>query len=193
MEFNLIRPDKLKVSLNRQEMDMFGITRGKFDYSNQANRRALISILEEGRAQTGFSPRRARLYIEAYPCVEGGCVVYYTKLATGEAFAYGVGAAGPRPVVFAFPDADSLLRACTGALKQYGHRIYKSSLFKMREGYRLIVLPLDYTDGLSVDFLREFGDLTGEGAVSAAFTEEHGKPLCMDNAIETLARLDVNC
>lgn len=85
MEFVLVDSDKLKVSLTQKDLEEMGISYESIDYSDENTRKALVSLLEKGRAQTGFNPRRAKLYIEVFPSQDGGCVIYYTRLQ-GERF-----------------------------------------------------------------------------------------------------------
>lgn len=185
IEFILIHENKLKVLLSAEDMQSLGLDYESMDYTDPTTRRALISILENGRGKVGFHPRKAKLFIEVYPCEGGGCVLYFTNLhmpARGSR-------AGMEPVLFEFEDSDSLIEGACKGFERYGHRIYKSSLYLMEGKYRLVVYPLDYTDRLSVYFLSEFGKRLGEGELLAAHTDEYGKALIRGNAIETLAEL----
>lgn len=190
MEFFLVDPDKLKVSLTRTDLEELGIDYQSLDYSDESTRDALVSLLEKGRALAGFNPRRAKLYIEVFPSRDGGCVIYYTRLQGGEFFSAGRFVPGPAPVVFAFDSPEELIRACAGAKERCIHRILRSRLYLLETQYRLVVWPLDYLDNLSVLFLSEYGRPVGEGAVLAAFIEEHGKLLVWENAIEAMAELE---
>lgn len=190
MEFRLVDPDKLKVTLTAADLEALGLDYDRLDYSDESTRQLLISLLEKGRAQAGFHPRRAKLYIEAFPSEDGGCVLYYTRLTGGEVFPAGRFAPGPAPVVLAFSDPDILLRACAQTARLYAHRILKSALYKFGSAYRLVVYPLDYTDSRSASFLAEYGEPVGEGSVLAAYVEEHGEALLRSHAIEALAKLE---
>ena len=191
MKFVLVDSDKLKVSLTQKDLEEMGISYESIDYSDENTRKALVSLLEKGRAQTGFNPRRAKLYIEVFPSQDGGCVIYYTRLQGGEVFAAGRFVPGPSPVVFAFDSSEALIQACSGAKRRCIHRILRSRLYLLEKQYRLVIWSLDYSDNVSVLFLSEYGRPVGEGAVLAAFTEEHGKLLICENAIETLAELEI--
>lgn len=189
LEFALLGPDKLKVSLSREDLRELGLDYRALDYSDENTRKALVSLLDRGRAEAGFHPRRAKLYIEVFPNEQGGCVIYYTRLAAGELFPGGGYAPGCVPVVFAFADPNTLIAACAAAHPRCGHRILRSALYRLGEEYRLVIWPLDYADNLSVFFLSEYGVKIGAGAVLAAYCEEHGQPLAEENALETLAAL----
>jgi len=189
MEFSLVSPDKLKVALSREDLAGLNITCAPLDYSDGHTREVLLGLLDRGRIEAGFAPRRAKLYIEAYPNDDGGCVVYYTRLVAGEVFPAGKFIPGPVPAVYLFRDMEVLIAACAKLLPRYGHRIYKSSLYELGGSYRLIIWPLDYNDNLSRFFLSEYGSLVGEGSLLVAFAEEHGVLLRGGDAIEALSLL----
>lgn len=185
MNFTLIHENKLKAALSAEDMRSLGLDFDRMDYSDPVTRKALIFLLENGRNQVGFDPRKSKLFIEVYPCDDGGCVLYFTNLQTP---GRGKGA-GMEPVLFRFDSAETLLEGAEKVWEQYGHRIFKSSLYRMDGKYRLVVWPLDYADRLSIYFLSEFGEKLGEGELLAAYTGEHGKELIDGNAIEVLSEL----
>jgi len=190
MDFHLISPDKLKVDLTAQDLVMLDIDYDDLDYKDERTRTVLIDLIIRGRAAVGFSPQGSKLYIEIYPREEGGCVVYYTRLQGGQLDSGGSFLPGPTPVVFAFEDPETLLRACRGAHNLYRHRILKSCLYTKGGHYRLIIYPLDFGGGISVSFLREYARLVGEGSVLAAHIEEHWQLLSAEDALEQLAEVE---
>lgn len=188
MEFLLVTSEKLKISLSPQDLKELDITYAGIDYSDPATKQMFVALLERGKEETGFRPRNARLFIEVFPSEEGGCIVFFTCLR-GSGHPPGIcGALGPEAVVFAFFQVEELLSAACKVYHRYSHRIYKSSLYRLENSYRLVVYPLDYIDNLSILLLGEFGEKTGTGPVLAAFIEEHGKLLVQDTALDTLAR-----
>jgi len=190
MDFSLAGPDKLKITLTGKELSELGVDWESLDYKNEKNRGALIRLLGEGRAKTGFRPQKAKLYIEIYPCGEGGCVIYYTRLAGGEMLPQGKFLPGPSPIIFAFEDTGVLLKACARTYELYRHRIFKSALYGLGREYRLIIYPLDYNDKRSESFLGEYGRLVGEGIILTAYIEEHGSAVCLENALDILAGIE---
>jgi negative regulator of genetic competence, sporulation and motility len=185
MEFCLIHPDKLKITLTATDMQSMELCYERMELDDPATRKALRLLLEQARQSLGFQPGGAKLFIEAYSAEGDGCVLYFTRMATGNA----PREAGTAPVLYEFDDLETVLLGAAGVCSRYGHRIYKSSLYRLLGKYRLIILPLDYADRLSEYFLSEYGHRIGEGEIAAAFTEEHGKELIRDNAVEVLAGL----
>ena len=190
MDFSLIGLDKLKVDLTAKDLEQLNIDYEDLDYKDERTRNVLVDLIVKGRAQAGFSPRNSKLYIEIYPREDGGCVIYYTKLASGQLGAGGSFLPGPTPIVFAFESTETLLIACQKTYTLYRHRILKSCLYTRGGHYRLIIYPLDFTGSISVSFLREYARLVGEGPVLAAHIEEHWQLLSADSALEQLAEVE---
>lgn len=188
MEFYLISQNRMKVALRPEDLERLGITYDKLDYADPLTRRALVTLLEEGKRETGFNPRRSKIFIEAFPSEEGGCILFFCRLGEGQRLPSLEEQPGPEAVVFRFEGADALADAAEKVFARYGHRIYKSSLYWMDGGYRLVVYPLDYADHMSTTLLGEFASRSGEGEVLAAFIEEHGESIIRDTAVETLAK-----
>lgn len=182
-------PDKLKVSLSREELEELGVDYDSLDYQNPATREILLGLLERGRKEAGFSPRRAKLYIEVFPSEGGGCIIYFTRLPNGELMPAGRFVPGAVPAVFAFGDTEVLIQACAGLHELYAHRVLESALYRVGQGYRLVIYPLDYADNLSSSFLGEYGTYVGRGAVLAAYCREHGALLIEKDAVAVLAGL----
>lgn len=183
MDFTRIDEAKLKVVLSAMDMEELELDYEDIDHSDPKTRRALVNILELGRIEVGFNPKKSKLFIEVFPNEPDGCVLYFTCLG-----AVGKKAVSIQPVIFQFDQAENLIDAACELHRLYKRRIFKSSLYIMKKKYRLLIYPLDYSDKRSVYFLSEFGDKIGEGDLLAAFIDEHGELIIEDKAIETLHR-----
>lgn len=186
MEIGLIGGKKLKVSLSARELEGLSMSFEALARADGNTRSFLVKLLEEGKGRTGFSPRGAKLFVEIYPDNGGGAVVYFTAF-------HPPGAPGLpariQPVIFAFESAEHLLEGAARLARQYGQRVYKSSLYRFRGEFRLILYPLDYSDGLSVYFLCEYARKVGEGPVLASYIDEHGTEIIRNDAIDTLSEI----
>ena len=192
MEFSLVSPEKLKVTLLPDDLARLGLSYEEIDYQDENTRKALTDLLAEGKAAAGFQPRGAKLYIEVFPSAQGGCVIYYTRLSGGEAFTKGRLLPGPPPIVFAFSDLDTLLQAGAQTFHLYRQRILASALYALGREYRLVIHPLDIGDHLSTNFLGEYGRFVGIGNVLVAYIEEHGELLRQSDALEALAEVEAS-
>lgn len=186
MTFRKIAGDRLKILLTAEDMELLCLTYEQLDYADEQTREAILSLLELGCDETGFDPGDNRLFVEAYPWDGEGCVLYFSVISNSEKpsrpkrAVYG-------QVIYAFDDLDLLIDGAVRLFRMYCHRIYKSSLYRLDGGYRLILYPFDPTDSHTTGFLSEYGQLVGEGEIAAAFVREHGTPVIEDNAIDKLA------
>lgn len=186
MNFKIISEHKLKVILTKEELLRFDLCYEELDYRAEHTKKLLSDILLRARSLSGFDPTDSKLFIEVYPDSLGGCIFYFTALPDTEPEEVSEQVV-PRPVVFCFEELDVLIEACTRLFRLYCHRIYKSSIYRLGDSYRLVVYPLDSTDSVTVAFLQEYGRLVGEGHLLAAYVEEHGKPIVEGNAIDTIS------
>ena len=81
MELIMVNSQKLKIILTKEDMTSFDITSENLDYSSAKTRKALGSILEKAKEQTGFDTKNDRLYIQVFPSVDGGCEMFLTRRA----------------------------------------------------------------------------------------------------------------
>lgn len=188
MEIQLISSDQLKISLTEMDLEKLGVTYDSLDYSDPQTKKAILSLLMQAKKTTGFDPHHAKLYVEVYPEDEGGCTLFFTSVQKKPASHRSTDACPCGPVIFEFSNLDILVDASCKLFCQYGHRIYKSFLYRLDESYRLIIYPLDSVDNVTVGFLCEYGRMVGEGELLAAFVAEHGQCIIRDNAIDTLTK-----
>ena len=186
MVFKKIAGDRLKVLLTGEDMQRLAITYDQLDYADDQTRKVILELLELARTETGFDLGDARLFVEAYPYQEEGCVIYFTTLSPGDG---GLRIKKPiyNSIVFEFDQVDPLIDGAVRLFSQYSHRIYKSSLYYWRKRFYLILSPFDRTDSRTTSFLSEYGRKYGEGEICAAFIREHGSAIAQEGAIDRLA------
>lgn len=186
MDILLLDDNNVKITLTHEDMMGLELEYDTLDYSAPHVRKVLIKILEKAKTQVGFAPKNAKLFVEAYPTKEKGCVLYITAVPKSQQTL-------PlprklRPYIYEFDDVDDLLKASALSHSMLSQRIFKSALYDFNGKYRMIVYPLDFSDNRSLSFLNEFGFKIGSGDISAAYTQEHGKEIIGENAIEILAK-----
>lgn len=187
MEFKRVGDEGLRVLLTGVDMMRLGVSYEGLDYANEETRAAILTLLEAGCLETDFDPGEARLFVEAYPW-EDGCALYFTPLWEEER--------GRRPkakkavcspLIYAFGELDTVIEGAVRLFALYCHRIYKSSLYRLGEEYRLILYPFDPGESHTALFLSEYGRRVGAGEIAAALVREHGEAVIEHNAIDKLA------
>lgn len=172
----------LTILLSDQELSGMGVSFPGMDCREPATRQALRSLLERAYAQAGMPPEQ-RMQVEALP-VTSGCLLLVTPLPRRRPIRM---RRIEKPRIYAVADTDSLLRLAA-ELKRAVEPLpplLASSLYRFREGYRLVVYPAHTPPRLWI-LLSEFGQQIGEGEVAVAVTAEHGRALAQGDALERL-------
>ena len=166
-------------------MAQLGITYEALDYINPHTRRVINQLLEAALAQTGFLPDGRRLLIQVFPWDDaGGCQFYFTLLPHQEAEA----PAACQPQVFSFENSEHLIDSCCRLYRQCSHRVLQSSLYYMNNKYYLVLFLLDGSQGAAEHLAAEYGQKAGQGSLSLAVLQEHGRSLLSSNAVDFLCR-----
>ncbi len=186
MMIKLIEKMKLLIILSTEDMNDMNISLSELFLGSPTIAETITCLLEKGREEVDFDYPKSKMHIEIYPTDTGGAAVYFTAVPSYKLTEGGVGSVC-EPAVFAFEDIDDVINASVMLFKQHCHRIFKSSIYKYEENYRLIIYPIDCAEGVAVEFLKEFAPLLGQNEVIVSQTKEHGTAVVIDNAIDKIA------
>ncbi len=186
MIFKLEGNRRLVVVLNTADLEDLHLTYEELCHPTCATLCILQELLEIGSMRTGFCPENGSLELFIAP-QENGCRISFYLLEPMH-----ISYAPVEPVVFAFEDVYALLKAAAGLFNLHSHRIFKSSLYRMETGYRLLVRTLDSPAGPVTAQLAQYGRHSGQGELAAAYLEEHATNLIEGNAIDVLAHLEAS-
>ena len=165
---------RYRIWLTDADMRRWGLDFETMGAGNAATETAITRLLQSLDRRDGRMAESVT--VEAMP-IDGGCLLLFTP--KGER----VTAMAPQPQIYLLDGAGAVL--CLGrALKGTAH-LPPASLYAWGEQYRLIVYPDLYTPRPS-RLLSEFGHRVAQGAVAAAFTEEHGTAVTVGNALHRL-------
>jgi negative regulator of genetic competence, sporulation and motility len=192
MELTPIGKEKLEITLTKKDMERFRLTAERLDYRNTETRRAVWTILDKAKKQTGFDAAKGQIRIDALPGKSGGCVIFITKTEKdmngakeqkdGER---------NRTAVYSFSCLAHML-AASRFLRERSYR-GESSAFAEAEGGGNYYLALSGGEKnphavFESMFISEFGKkLYSEHAL--AYIKEHGICICEKNAVKTLAKM----
>ncbi len=195
MDMIRISDDKLKVILDKRDMQAYALSSESLDYDNVETRRALWEILDEAKLKLGFDAAENRILVQAYPDKKGGCEIYVTKME--KEAAEGKEATGARGVrgrvsMFSFEDFDVLCLVCDKLSR--APRRYESAAYTLDNAFYLFIkerleesiLPSSRLSALS--FIEEYAK-RAKGPLEAAYIKEHGEVILDEDAIEKLAPL----
>ena len=195
MDMIRISDDKLKVILDKRDMQEYALSSESLDYDNAETRRALWEILDEAKAKLGFNAAENRILVQAYPDRKGGCEIYVTKMERSEGEKgerKGARTLRGRESAFCFWDFEALCAVCETLSRQ--KREYESALYLLGDALYLFIkeeiaesiLPASRLSSLS--FIEEYAK-RAKTPLEAAYIKEHGEGILEESAIEKLAPL----
>ncbi len=196
MELLVISESKLKVMLDKEDMEKYGLLGSELDYDDPPTRKKLLRVLDDVKEQSGFDTAADKLLIQLYPSKDGGSEMFVTKLGLLPVSAEqslkrsrGVGVFCRGTEIFFTPEFSHLLhmvRFCEGL-----RYIERSHLFfEEGHGYYL-VLDQRGSGGTPSPLwpLFEYGDPIPP--TRRAYIEEHTDFLIEGNAVAILTALAV--
>ena len=195
MELILINKNKLKIMLDESDMKKYHIG-SESDCAESTTRKAIRSLLESARDQIGFDTDGEEVFIQLYASKSGGCELFVTKCDAVRAIK------GDKPrglldspdrrrnaLAYSFDDLESLLKVC----RILASTAYKgeSSAFRDGDGRFYLLISSSLSSAYSrldpLTFLIEFGIRENPDSIRT-YISEHGRAICPENAVETLAR-----
>lgn len=186
MKIELLDDKTVKVLLSGLDMKDMHLTYDEMDYKSPETRRILLQLLHKVKQQVEIDLTTGKLFIEAFPYADGGCMLFVNLLepATQKKRCMGF----DTPIICELETTQTLGMLCAG-LMRYNHIILKSTLYLMNEKYYLVLYTYCKMDAELTKAIREYAVVYGKGAVSLAIVAEHGKPLMDENAMTLLCEL----
>jgi len=182
MNIELLEPQRLRISLQGDDLRLLDITFDEFDYENPRVKRVLWTLLSDASRQTGFPLGKGKLLIEVFKAFSGGCIIYFTQLELDKTKTR-LKKKKLVPCMVEFEDSEEMLAAIS-RLKTEISVIDKSMLYLLGQHYILAIYP-------KIGFVGEIGGALSEYGKPVLFGEaylaEHGKRLIKSNAIKTMS------
>lgn len=207
MDFLRIGESRLKITLSKDELDLYGMDLAALDYASTETRRAFWAILDDAKHETGFDAAAGKVCVQIYTSKSGGCEMYVTASPTkvdlaasaeDQTMALTVCGAIPKrygEIVCSFDALSELLDACKVLFRQ-GYRSVSSA---WRSAHRSVELFYLYLEGNQPEeiagsfnssaILAEFGKPHPE--LNLSFLREHCTVLIDAHAVEALSALAV--
>lgn len=193
MKIERIDSRTIKVVLSDKDMAEYDLTYEEMDYSDSATRQAILEIMRRVQNKINLGIDHNKLFIEAFPSPEGGCILYVnivefeppekpTVKAKKELPRYDT------PLIFELENLDAVTAVCKRLATDMQAGIVKSSLFHYEAHYYLLLYTYCRMERKIQFILQEYGDFLGKSTVLAAFFREHSKEISRDDAISTIVR-----
>lgn len=168
----------------------FDLTYDQMDYNDRATRRVILDIIQRVKTKTSLNMESNKLFIEAFPYSDGGCIMYVNIIDSEEATLTKKKekVSFDTPLVFEFNDIDALTVISKRLMQKHSHLITNTSLYLYEGKYRLLIYTYCRMESKLIGALHEYGTYIGKGAVLSAVVHEHAKLIAQDHAIETIVQ-----
>ncbi len=189
MKIELLDDKTVKVVLSNTDMISLNLTYDEMDYKNPDTKRVILQLVDQIKKEVSLDLSTSKLFIEAFPYVDGGCILYVNLLdlnlkSKSTAKQYKI--SFDTPIIFCFSDIDSLGNLSKRLLERYSHIILKNSLYLYNGKYYLLLYTYFKMDDQLSRLLNEYGQYYGKGAIMSAVIQEHAKELISSDALEKL-------
>ena len=188
MFYDALSSNTVKITLTKKDMSDYSIKSESLRSRSAESKRSLTRFLKKFQSESSLFPGQSadRLFLEAFPQDDGGCVVYVSTLGIDPDPV-------PRP---SQPQSCTVpLMCCAGSLSDIARlgasiagKVADSRLCRVSEGYCLIV---SVTFGNTAEVSRlisEFGEFSDD-PTDIASAEEHGNVLCAGDAVSVISGL----
>ncbi len=195
MEFLLISPEKIKIMLTAEDMEQYKLNAQTMDYNMNKTREVIRELLKIANQRTGFEADGERIFIQAFPCKNGDCELYISKLGQFPATSHKDGELSGIMVSVIFEELSDLISLCNKICLI--HSIYDDCIYydNYKNNYILSFKMRCEGDGkremtIISAILREFnGNVVSHNTLYAS-AEERYSCLCGVNAMELFAKLE---
>ena len=163
MEFLMINNNKLKVVINKDDMEKYEFAFECNEKNSTETRRALWRVLDAAQAECGFSASGDRLLIQFYPNNDGG-EIFVTKIGKvgasaerGIALSQNVAMLSSRRIMCRFNEIGEVIKFCRGLSEEAKENT--ASLYYSEDGVFYLVYDERNASPLSeLNGIFEFGD-----------------------------------
>ncbi len=179
----------VKIVLSKGDMDCFQLTYEEMDYKNPDTKRVILKLIDEIKKEVDMDLTQGKLFIEAFPYADGGCILYVNVLdSTRPSSPKKYRTSFDTPLIFSFDTLEALTALASSLNERYSHIILKSSLYFMEEKYYLMIYTYFKMDHQITHLLNEYGRYIGKGAIQSSLIQEHARELIHNDAAQIIER-----
>lgn len=164
MKIEMLCENTVKLYLEPDDMDRYGLTFDEIDYDQPTTQRAFRDMMNKVRRDVGFSSDGCRLLVEARPRTDGGCILMVTRQPLSRRSRDSrrelpqLSRVLEERLLFRFDRIDDLLDATPHLQRR--EDLISTKLYRLESEYYLLVeLAPDCDTGGTVNILREYGRL----------------------------------
>lgn len=189
MNIEFISRYTVKATLSCRDLARFDLDYESISETNTKTKKLIIYILNELLRLKGTDFSEEHLFIEVFPTINGGCLLYLTASSdqTNDTLPQ---EEPPTEFIFSFSDTDELINCAAELRKLFGKYIRNSSLYYSDDDFRLIIEITESSvpEKMSDKYRNEQNELN----IRAAHIREHCTMLISNHAVERLSELSLS-
>lgn len=201
MNIEVLAGNTVKITLDRNDMTDYDVKYENLSKKSPDTKRLLIELLSAVRLEKNLDLGTGRLFIEAFPRNDGGCMLYISSIGgtssmkTDEEIIESImeetsyASAKPSTLVCESDTAEEMGELCRRLLEFVKDSV--SSLYVSQEKvpvFRLIITQTESFRPIVMRLISEYGKIVG-ASDSAAETEEYFKCVINDKAVLTAGKI----
>ena len=184
MTVERIDTERILILLCEQDFEKYEITFEGLNFFETHSKAVLTDIIKSASKSAGIDFRDKKIFIEALQ-YDKGCMLLLTLSKKRKIYRVRYYS---KTYIFQFNSAESFLSCIKAAYRLNGDK-FISSAFLYDNRYYLVINTLS---GLGENYINTFGEFctgTKRGEVYSAFLREHGKPLKLHNAVQSIGSI----
>ena len=189
LKIELLDDKTVKVLLSKDDMTMYNLRYEEMDYTDPKTKQVILTLIDEINKEVTINLVTDKLFIEAFPYADGGCILYVNMLGSfkSESITPPKNKSGfDTPLIFLVDDINLLGVLSNKLMTRYSHIILKSALYVWEQNYYLLLYTYFKMDSELINLICEYGTLYAKGNIQAAIVKEHAKELISNDAIAML-------
>lgn len=185
MKYDALSRNTVKITLSEEDMLEYSLCTESISEKTPQSKAELVRFLKKMKLFEEYSPER--LFLEAFPKNDGGCVLYVSNLS--EVIEEELPSScenGCVPLICNVKSLDVLIKLCTGIRKLFPEM--PSSAFSRDKSYVLVIEAPTKQAGRILHFLSEYGKASADKSEYSSLWE-YGDIICAERAVEKIALL----
>ena len=185
MYYDALSRNTVKITLTGKDMKDYSLKNESLRARTAESKRSLTSFLKKFQSESSLFPdhKAERLFLEAFPSDDGGCILYVSTLGTD---------------ILPQPETErktTSLMCSTRTLDETTHlcrsltgKVRSSTLYRLEGRYCIIIKVSGSSAAQISHIISEYGRFSDDPA-DIAYVTEHGSVICAASAVGRLADL----
>lgn len=206
MDYIKISSSKLKIMLSAQDMEAYGICTASSSLPDLHLRQLLRRLLREAHVHSDFTDENARLYVQMFPCSQGGCELFISRLEDEDRASHTQAPRLPATAssskalisidqgiadtVYGFESLGDMIALCR-RLRAVGYNHQSKAFMEHESKYYLFLCGFSPSSLYEPDtfcFLNEYGTRQNARQIDRRMGE-YGRLICDGDAVQVLGQL----